>query len=103
MCHYIICGCSTKYKMKRLSPPVRDVYCPCCTNNVEAMEIIKKTYCSFFFIPLCPVTSNKLYNGCPICMTKFSEAQVKYCKNCRNVILADFRYCGRCGDTIGLN
>lgn len=102
MCHFIICGCTTKNKTNPLNPPVKDVFCPCCSNQVEAVEIYKKTYCSFFFIPICPVTETKVWNGCPICRSKFSQGEVQYCKRCRNVILADYRYCGRCGDHINL-
>ncbi|KRH94149.1 hypothetical protein M153_3700005851 [Pseudoloma neurophilia] len=102
MCHYVICGCTTKYKQKSLQPPVQNVYCPVCSNNVEAVEIFKKMYCSFFFIPICPVSKNKLYNGCPVCKSKFSQGEVKYCGNCRNVILSDYRFCGKCGDQVNI-
>lgn len=100
MCHYVICGCTTKLKTHKPDDFARNVYCPHCSNNVDTVEIYQKTYCSFFFIPIFPVRTKKLYNGCEICKCKFSDGHVKCCDRCKNVILDDYRFCGRCGDQI---
>ncbi|ELQ74303.1 hypothetical protein THOM_2780 [Trachipleistophora hominis] len=101
MCQCLICGVMTKIKSKKNENAVEDVYCPFCSNNVDAADIIHKYYFTFFFIPLFPVGSSTKYVGCEVCKGKFSDGRVRICHKCRNIILNDYRYCGRCGDAVG--
>lgn len=101
MCNCLICGLSTKVKSRKNENVVKDVYCPYCCNTVNSADIVHKYYFTFFFIPLCSVKTAMTYTGCEVCKGKFSDGRVRICQNCRNVILNDYRYCGRCGDAVG--
>merc|ERR1712100_1013474 len=98
MCDCCICGCYNLKTCEKAENGLTNVYCPSCSSNVNVADIYEKTYFTLFFIPLFPLKSERVYSGCDNCKQKFALSQVKICNKCRNVILDDYRYCGRCGE-----
>merc|ERR1712025_567097 len=102
MCDCCICGCYNLKTAEEPEHPIKEVYCPSCSSEVDVADIYENTYFTLFFIPLFPIKKELLYAGCNNCKAKFAKTHVKFCKGCKNIILDDYRYCGRCGDSVDI-
>ncbi|ELQ74227.1 hypothetical protein THOM_2839 [Trachipleistophora hominis] len=99
MCELRFCG--TKRKTKRTeNQDTNDIFCPYCACSTKSVWLIDTMYFTFCFLPLYTIYNSSEYIGCKNCYKKLGDRSVKTCERCTNVIIAGYRYCGRCGQAV---